>query len=265
MPSVKLDTAILDSTLWADRDAREIFITALLLAEPFDMGPPDSLEQLDVRTGAVMGFEPPPGPYGLVGASGAGIVRRALVELEPGLDALQRLGAPDPMSRTSAHGGRRLIRINRGYLVLNFALYRDKDTTAAARARRYRQNKAAAAQAEAPAWFAAFKAAYPKRAGDQGWMQAQRAGQARIKEGANPEEFVAGARRYRDFIVACGKEGTQFVKQAGTFLGPERHYALPWLAPARGTQETAMDRIRKATGTAVARTTLGETFDHEPR
>ena len=37
MPFVKLDCGMLDSTLWFEREAREVFITALLMAEPIEL------------------------------------------------------------------------------------------------------------------------------------------------------------------------------------------------------------------------------------
>src|SRR5207245_2482798 len=42
-------------------------------------------------------------------------------------------------SRSDAHGGRRLIRIDGGYLVLNFIAYRDRDYTGATRQKAWRE------------------------------------------------------------------------------------------------------------------------------
>jgi hypothetical protein len=47
MAFLKLDTGILDSTIWADRDAREIFITALLMAMPKEIKEPMNTIQID--------------------------------------------------------------------------------------------------------------------------------------------------------------------------------------------------------------------------
>lgn len=62
-------------------------------------------------------------------------------ELEEGYNALERLGAPDPESRNPAWGGRRLVRVNGGYIVLNFEEFRRRDATGAERARRYREKQ----------------------------------------------------------------------------------------------------------------------------
>lgn len=141
MPFVKLDTGILDSSLWIDREARECFVTALLMAVPRQFSEP--ISQLEVRTLERTGFVAPPGWYGFVAAAGPGIVRRAMItDQEAGLSALERLGSPEAESRNPEHDGRRMIRIDGGYLVLNFMLYRERDEGAAARMRLYRARKA---------------------------------------------------------------------------------------------------------------------------
>lgn len=139
MAFVKLDCGILDSTLWADRDAKDLFITALLMAVPHELIQP--MEQIEVRTLEKTGFLVPAGWYGLVRAAGQGIVRRHGMELEPGLSALERLGAPELDSRTPDFAGRRMVRVDGGYIILNFAAYRAKDHTAKERSKRYREKK----------------------------------------------------------------------------------------------------------------------------
>ncbi len=144
MAYVKLDTAILDSTLWIERESREVFITALLLAEPFEAL--ESLPQIAVRSLDLTGFLVPPGWYGFVQAAGSGIVRRALVDTELGMAALERLGNPDYESRNPKFEGRRLVRVNHGFIVLNYMEFRDRDHTSAARSRRYRERQEAKKQ-----------------------------------------------------------------------------------------------------------------------
>lgn len=137
MPFVKLDCGMLDSTLWVDRVAREVFITALLMAEPFESS--EAMPQIAVKSLDFTGWEAPAGCYGFVPASGVGIVRRSGVEAEAGADALERLGNPEPESRSPEFEGRRMVRINGGYLILNYAKYRERDYTSAARSQRYRE------------------------------------------------------------------------------------------------------------------------------
>lgn len=145
MPFVKLDCGMLNSSLWPDSEARTVFITALLMASPVEIREP--LDQINVRSLEPTGFQVPPGWYGMVDAAGVGIVRRAGLEQEEGLAALERLSAPDPDSRSERFDGRRIARVNGGYLVLNYDIYRQKDHTAAARVRRYRERKALEAKA----------------------------------------------------------------------------------------------------------------------
>lgn len=139
MAFVKLDCGILDSTLWVDREARELFVTALLMAEPFELR--EKASQISIKSLDETGFIVPVGWYGRVEAAGIGIVRRAGMEVEAGLAALERLGNPEMESRTPDFGGRRMVRVAGGFIILNFSKYREKDHTAAERSKRYRDKK----------------------------------------------------------------------------------------------------------------------------
>lgn len=83
----------------------------------------------------------------------------------------------------------------------------------------------------APLEFLDFKMIYPDRAGDQGWRKAQRAARARIEEGYSWTEILEGAKRYAEYVRSTGSEGTQYVKQAATFLGPDLLFRDPWEPP----------------------------------
>jgi hypothetical protein len=137
MPFVKIDTQILNSTLWFEKDSRTIFITALLMAEPKEFDSAQS--EIATRTLDHTGFEVPPGWYGFVPAAGSGIIRRAMVDAEDGYIALEKLASPDIESRSKEFQGRRMVRVNGGFVILNYMKYRDRDYSAAERARRYRQ------------------------------------------------------------------------------------------------------------------------------
>jgi hypothetical protein len=84
-----------------------------------------------------------------------------------------------------------------------------------------------------PDWLLDFKLAYPARAGDQGWRRAVKAANARLAEGHTVAEFIAGAKRYAAHCEALGKVGTEFVKQAATFLGPDKPFLESWSAPSK--------------------------------
>jgi len=98
----------------------------------------------------------------------------------------------------------------------------------------------AAAQPE-PGEFVEIRRDFPKRAGAHRWHDALRAYRARVGEGHAPQAILAGVRRYAAFIRASGKERTEYVQQAATFLGKNLGFELPWNAPAK--PETAGDRL----------------------
>jgi uncharacterized protein YdaU (DUF1376 family) len=96
-----------------------------------------------------------------------------------------------------------------------------KDTTASATPKKV-----------APDWLAEFQMLYPERGGAQEWSKAIKAGNARLREGHSPAEFLEGARRYHEFCRITGKIGTEYVKQAATFLGPGKAFSEKWDPPA---------------------------------
>ena len=94
-----------------------------------------------------------------------------------------------------------------------------------------RTTTAAKRPTEDPPEFVEFKSIYPKRSGTQRWDRAKKAINARLKKGATWEQILDGARRYAAFCEATGKVGTEYVMQAATFCGPERHFLEPWHPP----------------------------------
>ncbi|HBQ5642591.1 TPA: DNA-binding protein [Klebsiella variicola] len=74
--------------------------------------------------------------------------------------------------------------------------------------------------------------AYPKRAGGNSKSGAFKAWKARLKDGVKPEDMLAGVKRYAAYARATGSIGTQFVKQAATFFGPDRHFEESWQVPS---------------------------------
>lgn len=119
---VKLDTGVLDSSLWAESaEVRIVFITMLAMCDS----------------------------EGLCPATAPGIARRANLPLDAVRQVLSRLESPDPDDRSGVDEGRRIKRIPGGFQVVNYLKYRDKDHTAAARAKRYRERKAARSKGDA--------------------------------------------------------------------------------------------------------------------
>ena len=82
-----------------------------------------------------------------------------------------------------------------------------------------------------PPEFAEFKEAYPKRSGGQPWPKALKAINARLREGDQWDVILAGVRRYAAFCNVTGKTGGEYVKQAATFCGPNKHYLETWNPP----------------------------------
>lgn len=85
---------------------------------------------------------------------------------------------------------------------------------------------------EERALFEAFWKAYPKRAGSNSKQAAWKAWRTRRREGAKPEEIMAGLERYRAYLEATGKIGTEYVMMASTFLGPNRRWEDAYEVPS---------------------------------
>ncbi len=74
--------------------------------------------------------------------------------------------------------------------------------------------------------------AYPKRAGGNSKAAAFKAWKTRLKEGVKPEVMLAGVKRYAAYARATGSVGSQYVKQAASFFGPDRHFEESWQTPS---------------------------------
>lgn len=90
--------------------------------------------------------------------------------------------------------------------------------------------KPAARQEYSPEFEEAWLA-YPKRAGGNPKATAYKHWKARIADGATASELLAGVQRYAAYIRTTGKLGTEYVKQAATFFGPDRHFEESWAPP----------------------------------
>jgi hypothetical protein len=231
---VKIYGSILDSSIWStDLATRVVWVTLLTMADR----------------------------HGMVTASIDGIARRANVTLEQATQALEVLKSPDHQSKSKTFSGRRVRSVELGFLVLNYAKYRehrtDAQVKAAERVRRFREthrealhvtdvtagNAVIRAEAEAytettttaretskprpalPQYDQLFTEAwsvYPKRP-NHSKGAAWRQWLARVAEGIDPLDMLEGARRYARLVVAEGTE-PRFVKHAATFFGRDRHF-----------------------------------------
>jgi hypothetical protein len=139
MPSIKLNSTVLDSSLWVDVPGRNIFLTALLMARPVTTE--KELVTFNVYALVETEFIVPPGLYGFVEASGKAIAQKTGFEEKLAMKALERLCAPDPDSRSKEWAGQRMARVEGGYLLLNYGAFYEKDATAAVRQKRFRAAK----------------------------------------------------------------------------------------------------------------------------
>ena len=65
---------------------------------------------------------------------------------------------------------------------------------------------------------------YPARAGGNSKKAAGKAWNARIRSGVSADDLARAVERYAAELRAKGKIGTEFVKQASTFFGPDEHW-----------------------------------------
>ena len=119
MSFVKIHGSILDSSIWGESlPTRVVWITMLAMADE----------------------------NGIVEASVGGLARRAVVTIEECREALSAFAGPDPDSRDDSTG-ERVEKVPGGWMILNHAEYRDKQTRAqvlaAKRSREYRDRQKA--------------------------------------------------------------------------------------------------------------------------
>jgi hypothetical protein len=120
MSYTKLHESILTSTIWGeDSDTRVVWVTMLAMANE----------------------------HGEVESTIPGLARIACVPIEKARAAIDKFMSPDPDSRTPDNEGRRLAKIDGGWLLLNHELYRlkcskdDKRNQAAIRQNRKRDKE----------------------------------------------------------------------------------------------------------------------------
>lgn len=141
MSFVKLHSDTLKSTIWKDPAAFRIFVAAMMSSRPTTFEQPQPI--LEVDSLEETGLAVPAGAYGFARVSGPWLVEQARCRDESeAWDALRRLCGPESESKSEILGGRRLARINGGYVVVNYMKYRENDSTAAARQRRLRERNA---------------------------------------------------------------------------------------------------------------------------
>ena len=241
MPYTKLDAGIIFSTIWREPHTTvRVWITMLAMKN---------------RRGEVLASVP-----GL-----ADVARVTIAECAAALATFQE---PDEYSRTQDNDGRRIERIEGGWLVLNHEKYRNLEDTDdrrrknAIRQQRHRDRRNgvtrdetlrpvtnvivaeksrqadththAHADAQNSKDLTTFRDtwdAYPRRFGGNSRADAERQWNARVRSGVEPSAILAGVQRYAAYCAATGKTNTEFVQAAKTFFGRGRHWEESWEIP----------------------------------
>lgn len=100
-----------------------------------------------------------------------------------------------------------------------------------------------------PNLFLEVRQRYPKRGGSQKWGDAEKAYNARLREGHTHEEICWGIDRYTKFLTITGKLGSEYVQMASTFLGPNKGFLELWQTPEepKGMRQlSAVERVELA-------------------
>jgi hypothetical protein len=112
MPFVKLSTNLLFSSIWSENsDTCKVWITMLVMADQ----------------------------SGLVPSTAPGISKAAIVNLDSTIKAIETLEKPDEFSKSVDNDGRRIKRVDGGYLILNYEKYREYSYSLDDRARYMRE------------------------------------------------------------------------------------------------------------------------------
>lgn len=96
-------------------------------------------------------------------------------------------------------------------------------------------------------WLDQLKAAYPKRAGGQGWAKVAKLVPKLIEDGHSWETILQGVRNYRTLCSREQKLHTPYVLQARTFFGPdlwfEEYAELDVRTPAQKREDAEREAL----------------------
>jgi len=93
---------------------------------------------------------------------------------------------------------------------------------------------------------------YPIRSGGNPKKKAFAAWRASLRAGVKAQDMIDGVIRYRAWCESTGKIGTEFVKQASTFFGPDQHYLEPWTISNKTTTGASSHATKHQKSTALA-------------
>jgi hypothetical protein len=96
-----------------------------------------------------------------------------------------------------------------------------------------------------PDWLDQLKKEYPQRYGDQGWIAVRTLVPRALSAGATWDEILNGTRAYRTYCEANAKVGTEYVKRAQNFYGPNQGWTEDYAPPPKPkTQKEIRDERR---------------------
>lgn len=205
---------------------------------------------------------------GVVDMTPPAIAARTSIPLEIIEAGLDQLSQPDKYSRSPDEDGRRITLIEDGrpwgWRVVNYRYYRDlasredkkeKDRQRIAEKRKKNNDVAECRNVSQPVadvahtntytnkenttagsrprqkysdQFETVWRIYPKRNGDNPKGRAYKSWKARLAEGHTVTELTEGVERYARYCRASGNEGSEYVKQAATFFGPDKPFLETW-------------------------------------
>lgn len=97
-------------------------------------------------------------------------------------------------------------------------------------------------------WMRQLQAAYPKRAGGQGWGHVRKKVPELINDGHSFEELLDSVKRYCALCKALGDERGPFVMQARTFFGPGEWWLEDYDLPTDGSVTLTLNQEAETHG-----------------
>lgn len=218
MGYTKLHSTILDSSVWLEpAHVRLVWITMLAMADQ----------------------------HGVVHASVGGLAHRARVSKEEANDSIARFLGPDPDSRDRTTG-ERIEEVPGGWLVLNHANYRDKQTreqalTAERVARHRAKNKTVTDRYVTPGNGPLLMPMPMESASAAASVPSEP--QKKVKPKADVVEEVLATPEFQRFWSAYDlKKGRDEAAKSWGKIAPDQHLAATIVAAARGYAEDNPDK-----------------------
>lgn len=93
-----------------------------------------------------------------------------------------------------------------------------------------------------------LKSEYPRRNGEQGWIAVRTLIPRAISAGATWEEILAGTRAYKSYCDRMGKTGSEWIRQAKNFYGPDQYWTEDYGEPEKPKTAAQISEARRWDG-----------------